>query len=86
MREWLDQTVDRILSLRPQNVLEIGCGTGLLLFRLAPHCARYVGTDFSPIALDYIQQTLSLRNEDLPQLELLRRRADNFDGIAAESV
>src|SRR6185369_3470415 len=81
MREWLDQTVARVLSLGPQKVLEIGCGTGLLLFRLAPHCVRYVATDFSPIALDYIQQTLSLRNENLPQLELLQRRADNFDGI-----
>ncbi|HYV83576.1 MAG TPA: amino acid adenylation domain-containing protein, partial [Pyrinomonadaceae bacterium] len=81
MREWLDQTVSRILSLRPQNVLEIGCGTGLLVFRLAPHCRRYVATDFSLIALDYIQQTLRLRNEDLSQLELLQRQADNFDGI-----
>jgi pristinamycin I synthase-3/4 len=81
MRDWVEQTVKRILSLRPQKVLEIGCGTGLLLFRLANHCARYVGTDFSPIALDYIQQTLSLRNEDLPQLELLHRCADNFEGI-----
>ena len=59
MRDWVNQTVERILSLRPQNVLEIGCGTGLLLFRLAPHCARYLATDFSPIALDYIQQTLT---------------------------
>ncbi|HEU5132804.1 MAG TPA: amino acid adenylation domain-containing protein, partial [Pyrinomonadaceae bacterium] len=85
MREWVDQTVERVRSLQPQNVLEIGCGTGLLLFRLAPHCARYVATDFSPMALDYIQQTLSLHNENLPQLELLKRRAENFDGIAAES-
>ena len=61
MREWVEQTVKRILSLRPQKVLEIGCGTGLLLLRLARHCTRYVGTDFSPIALDYIEQTLSLR-------------------------
>lgn len=81
MREWVEQTVKRVLSLRPQKVLEIGCGTGLLLFRLAKHCARYVGTDFSPIALDYIQQTLSLQNEDLPQLELRQRRADDFEGI-----
>ena len=81
MREWVEQTVKRILSLRPQKVLEIGCGTGLLLFRLANHCTRYVGTDFSPIALHYIHQTVSLRNEDLPQLELLRRGADDFEGI-----
>jgi amino acid adenylation domain-containing protein len=86
MREWLDQTIERIMSLQPQNVLEIGCGTGLLLFRLAPHCTRYVATDFSPIALDYIQQTLSLRNEDLPQLELHQRGADNLEGIEPNSL
>ena len=28
---------------QPRRVLEIGCGTGLLLFRLAPQCERYVG-------------------------------------------
>ena len=43
--------------------------------------SRPAPTDFSPIALDYIQQTLSLRNEALPQLELRRRRADDFEGL-----
>lgn len=81
MREWLDQTIERILSLRPRQVLEIGCGAGLLLLRLAPVCERYVGTDFSPLALDYIQQALSERPETLTQLELLNQAADNFDGI-----
>ncbi|MGH3368766.1 MAG: AMP-binding protein, partial [Nocardioidaceae bacterium] len=52
MREWLDATVEAILSLRPRRVLEIGCGTGMVLFAVAPHCERYVGTDFSPVALD----------------------------------
>ena len=50
MREQVDQAVARILSGAPRRVLEIGCGTGLLLFRLAPHCSRYLGTDFSPTA------------------------------------
>ena len=47
MREWLDLTIERIRALQPQRVLEIGCGTGLLLFRIAPHCAQYWG-EISP--------------------------------------
>ncbi len=48
MREWVNNQVARILALQPSRVLEIGCGTGLLLFRIAPHCTQYCGTDFSP--------------------------------------
>jgi len=77
MREWVDDAVDRILSLEPKRVLEIGCGTGLLLFRLAPHCESYVGTDFSPAALSYVRQQLA--NDD--KVVLLERRADDFRDI-----
>jgi len=81
MREWVDDAVDRILSLEPKRVLEIGCGTGLLLFNLAPHCVRYVGTDFSPAALSYVRQQLP--NDD--KVVLLERRADDFRDIEPNS-
>ena len=55
MKVWVDQTVERITRHRPARVLEIGCGMGLLLFRIAPGCERYVGTDFSQVALDYVR-------------------------------
>ena len=58
MREQIEHTVHRLRRLNPSSVLEIGCGTGLLLFRLAPHCARYVGTDFSTAALEYVERHL----------------------------
>ena len=77
MHEWLDQTVERILSLRPQRVLEIGCGTGLLLFRLAPHCVHYHGTDLSKTALDALRQQLS----GTQNVTLTEQTADDFTGI-----
>jgi tRNA G46 methylase TrmB len=58
MSEWVDHTVERILSLRPRRVLEIGCGTGLLLFRVAPHCEQYLGTELLPEGLDYVEEQL----------------------------
>jgi amino acid adenylation domain-containing protein len=85
MFEQVEQTVERILRHRPSSVLEIGCGTGLLLFRLAPHCQRYWGTDFSEVALRHIQQQLSEPGEHLPQVTLLKRTADDFGAIETES-
>ena len=78
MREWTERTVERILALRPQRVLEIGCGTGLLLFRVAPHCTRYVATDISPEALRYVGSQLAQRQ--LGHVELLQRTADDLFG------
>jgi ubiquinone/menaquinone biosynthesis C-methylase UbiE len=85
MQEWLDGTVERIVSLKPTRVLEIGCGTGLLLFQIAPHCDRYWGIDFSKAALNYIQNVLERPEYQLPQVTLLQRTADNFEGIEGET-
>ena len=85
MREWVDSTVERILSLHPHRVLEIGCGTGLLLFRLAPHCTQYWATDFSQAALTYVRQQLTRPELELPQVALFQRTADDVEGLEAES-
>jgi len=81
MREWIDHTVQRVLSLRPERVLELGCGTGLLLSRIAPHCRQYCGTDFSPNALNYVQQFVTAQN--LRGVTLLQQSAEDFSGIEA---
>ena len=55
MREWLEGTVGRLLALPHRRVIEVGCGTGLLLFRVAPEAERYRGTDFSATVLARVQ-------------------------------
>jgi amino acid adenylation domain-containing protein len=83
MQEWVSDRVQQILALKPRRVLEIGCGTGLLLFQIAPHCQKYVGTDFSPVALATIQQQLEALN--LSHVELLQRTANDFTEIELRS-
>ena len=77
MREWVEETVERIVSLQPRAVLEIGCGMGLLLLRIAPQCDVYYGTDFSQKALDYVWQQLE---ETTDNVSLEWRHADDFKG------
>lgn len=78
MREWVHATVERILVLQPKRVLEIGCGTGLLLFRLAPHCSHYYGTDISQVALQGLQETVV--QQGLTNVVLQKREADDLSG------
>jgi amino acid adenylation domain-containing protein len=80
MREQVEATVGRIQALGPDRVLEIGCGTGLLLFRLAPGCQRYHATDFSEAAVDYIRRHVG----GLPQVDVWQAAADDFARVQPE--
>ena len=80
MEEWVDNTVDRILALKPSHLLEIGCGTGLLTLRIASHCDQYTGTDFSQEALRPLRRQIT--SSDLSdRVTLLCQAADNFSSI-----
>ena len=79
MREWLDRTVERVKTLHPRRVWEIGCGAGMLLFRVAPDCAFYRGTDVSAAALNLVRQQLQRPELCLPQVVLERKAAHELD-------
>lgn len=78
MRAWLDDTLARIRERPASRILEIGCGTGMLLLALAPECARYVGTDLSEVALAGVRRQLG---PAAAHVELRHQRADDFDGL-----
>jgi thioester reductase-like protein len=76
MATWREVTLSRIMDLlnrrpksaAPARVLEIGCGTGLLLMDLASRCARYDATDISPTLVERLRKQCAdenLRNSDI---------------------
>ena len=80
MKVWVNTTVDRILAPKPTAVWEIGCGTGLLMFPVAPRTSRYFGTDISNTSLTFLRQQLQRPELTLPQVSLERRPAHDFSG------
>jgi SAM-dependent methyltransferase/acyl carrier protein len=84
MKEWLDQTIERIVRLKPRRVLEIGCGSGMILHRVAPLCEEYWATDFSAVALESVRGALEEAGKGYSQVKLLERTADDFSGIDSD--
>ncbi|TLS39481.1 amino acid adenylation domain-containing protein, partial [Streptomyces montanus] len=85
MREWVDETMRRILECAPSHVLEIGCGTGLLATRIAPH-AHYIGVDVSAETLATLQTYFDARPEYAHRVRLLHRDARDLADVEDSSV
>src|SRR5947209_13956193 len=85
MRIWLDETVARLKQLHAPRILEIGCGTGLIVARLAPDCESYVGMDFSESALGHVAQLIH-RRKDLGHVVLQKGMAHELSFLPDDSV
>jgi natural product biosynthesis luciferase-like monooxygenase protein len=83
MREWLDNTVARIMELSPKRVLEIGCGTGMILYGCLARVDHYTAVDLSAHALEAIRTELSA--EERRKVTLLNQAAHELDSIARGS-
>ncbi|MFD4636339.1 amino acid adenylation domain-containing protein [Lentzea sp. NPDC058436] len=70
MESWRDDVVAKIRAERPRRVLDLGCGTGMILHGIAADLDRYVGVDFSAPGLSALQDSA----------------ADRWPGLDAEFV
>lgn len=81
MVDWLDHTIQQIRALGARRVLEIGCGVGLLVEKLAPSCDVYCGTDLSPVAVQRLRAFAQSKPE-LRHVEFLEREATDLSGLS----
>jgi amino acid adenylation domain-containing protein len=84
MREWVDRTVESVLDEEPGSVLEVGCGTGLILLCAAPRCERYWGTDISHVALERLGRLTAAPGSRYGQVRLFDRAADQLDDLPSQ--
>ncbi|NET16006.1 MAG: amino acid adenylation domain-containing protein, partial [Okeania sp. SIO1H6] len=85
MRIWAGDIVTQVLAKKPESVWEIGCGTGMLLFQIAPQTQNYYGTDISKVSLEYIKQQIEPEPDKYSHVSLAQKRAEDMADIAPNS-
>ncbi|MFI9509721.1 amino acid adenylation domain-containing protein [Nocardia sp. NPDC052566] len=78
MRDWQMSSVRRILSYSPERVFEIGSGSGLMLFGIAPHTSAYHAVDASEQAVRITRRHLA----SLPHVTCEHRPAHALPEVA----
>jgi acyl-CoA synthetase (AMP-forming)/AMP-acid ligase II/thioesterase domain-containing protein/SAM-dependent methyltransferase/acyl carrier protein len=76
MLEWVENTTNSVLDLNPKEVLEVGCGTGLLLYRLYKKVKNYIGIDISEVVISNLRAEISKKNQS--NVKVYCDKADDF--------
>ena len=85
MRIWAGDVVSQVLDHKPESVWEIGCGTGMLLFQIAPHIQKFYGTDISNASLEYIKQQIKKQPDRYSSVSLAQKKAEDMADIVEKS-
>ncbi|NET44012.1 non-ribosomal peptide synthetase [Okeania sp. SIO2B3] len=85
MRVWAKDIVSQVLANKPQRVWEVGCGTGMLLFQIAPHAEVYYGTDISNVSLEYIQKQIAQHPDKYAHVTLAQKEAQDMADVSDNS-
>ncbi|EGU72901.1 hypothetical protein FOXB_16587 [Fusarium oxysporum f. sp. conglutinans Fo5176] len=82
MNEWLDETIDTILDGGPAgHILEIGTGSGMILFNLNNGLESYVGLEPSGKAVDFVSQAATLMPNFVDKVTMRQGTAGDIDQL-----
>ena len=86
MSEWLKSTIDLIKQFNPYTILEIGSGTGLILFEMTKHFNKYYGLDNSKESINYLNKIIDSEKALYNNIELCRKGADEIRDLNVNDV
>ncbi|HEV3039088.1 MAG TPA: amino acid adenylation domain-containing protein [Candidatus Angelobacter sp.] len=90
MEDWLAGTLAQLRSRVPPSllekqrlrVLEIGCGTGLVLLHIAPQCAHYTASDLSARAIADLYDKVERKN--LSHVDLYHTTGESLGDVGSD--
>lgn len=85
MQEWAEASAARIRQFEPKRILEIGCGTGLILLRLGEEFDSYDGVDVLPWSIAQLQKTVATRPNLKDKVRARVGTADRLDDLTSGS-
>ncbi|GKZ17253.1 nonribosomal peptide synthase [Aspergillus brasiliensis] len=85
MNEWLDDTIHHMKRNggQPRNVLELGTGTGMILFNLIDSLSSYVGLDPSASAAAFVNKMAQARPALADKVDVRVGTAIDVDSLGA---
>ncbi|KAH6645132.1 hypothetical protein BKA67DRAFT_596032 [Truncatella angustata] len=82
MNEWLDETITAILDGGTGlHVLEIGTGSGMILFNLINDAHSYVGLEMSQTAVEFIDKTTRSRPSWVHRIHMYKATAADLGSL-----
>lgn len=83
--EWNEESTRRIKEIGAKNILEIGCGGGQFISDLAPVAEKYFATDYSEVAINYINEKIKAQPQKWKSVTAVVAEANDFSKIAGQS-
>lgn len=80
MQRFVEHSAERIAALSGARVLEVGCGTGMLVAKLAAQCDHWLALDPTPAAVTAVQSLAQQRG--FAQVTARQLGADQLDELA----
>lgn len=87
MREFAENVYIKLkpyLNNKSTSILEIGCASGITMFKIAPYVKSYIGSDMAQVNLDRNQEKIT--REGIDNIRIAKCKADEISIFQNEKI